>query len=114
MEVRPYKAAEIAGRESVMEGADMRISALTLDAGQCIPWHFHTEITDSFVCLEGPMVVETRAPRAEHVLQPGERCEVPPNVAHYVHGLNDGAFKFLTIQGVGVYDNIPVGGERAD
>jgi quercetin dioxygenase-like cupin family protein len=114
MEVRPYKAAEIAGRGSVMEGADMRVSVLTLDAGQCIPWHFHTEITDSFVCLEGPMVVETRAPRAEHVLQPGERCEVPPNVAHYVHGLNDGAFKFLTIQGVGVYDNIPVGGERAD
>ena len=30
--------------------------------------------------------------------------------AHYVHGLNDGAFKFLIIQGVGVYDNLPVGG----
>ena len=114
MEVRPYEQAEIAARESVMEGEDMRVSVLTLAENQCIPWHFHTEITDSFVCLEGPMVVETRAPRAEHILGPGERCEVPPNVAHYVHGVNDGAFKFLIIQGVGVYDNIPVGGERRD
>lgn len=113
MKAIPFEAAPIAGRESVMEGADMRATVLTLDAGECIPWHFHNEITDSFVCLEGPMVVETRAPRAEYVLQAGERCEVPPKTAHYVHGLDDGAFKFLIIQGVGVYDNIPVGGERS-
>ena len=109
MEVRPYKAAKIAGREAVMEGSDMRVTVLTLAENEKIPWHYHSSITDSFVCLEGPMVVETRAPRAEHVLGPGERCEVPPMVAHYVHGLNDGAFKFLIVQGVGVYDNIAVG-----
>ncbi|MBT3369947.1 MAG: cupin domain-containing protein [Rhodospirillaceae bacterium] len=108
VEVRPYEAAKIAGREPVMEGADMRVTVLTLAEAECIPWHYHNEITDSFVCLEGPMVVETRAPRAEYVLRPGERCEVPPKVAHYVHGLDNGAFKFLIIQGVGVYDNIPV------
>jgi hypothetical protein len=34
-------------------------------------------------------------------------------VAHYVHGLDDGPFKFLIIQGVGVYDNIAVGGGKA-
>lgn len=110
MEIRPYEAAKIAGREPVMEGTDMRVTVLTLAEAECIPWHYHSEITDSFVCLEGPMVVETRAPRAEHILEAGERCEVPPMVAHYVHGLNDGAFKFLIIQGVGVYDNLPVGG----
>ena len=47
-----------------------RVIALEVDdmqkalaAGQCVPWHYHTEISDSFVCLEGPMVVETRAER---------------------------------------------------
>ena len=110
MEAHPYEAAEIAGRETVMEGVDMRVRVLTLNESECIPWHYHSEITDSFVCLEGPMVVETRAPRAEYVLGPGERCAVPPKVAHYVHGLNDGPFKFMVIQGVGVYDNIAVGG----
>ena len=54
---------EIAGSEVVAEGDDMRVSVLTLAAGQEVPWHYHSEITDSFACLEGPMVVETRAPR---------------------------------------------------
>ena len=112
MEVKPYEMAKIADRESVMEGKDMRVSVLTLGPGDCIPWHYHSEIRDSFVCLEGPMVVETRAPRNNYVLNPGERCEVPPKVAHYVHGENDGSAKFLIVQGVGVYDNIAVGGEK--
>ena len=111
VEARPYEAATIAGRETVMEGADMRVTILTLAKTECIPWHYHSEITDSFVCLEGPMVVETRAPRTEYALGPGERCEVSPKVAHYVHGLDDGPFKFLIIQGIGVYDNIAMGGK---
>lgn len=114
MEVKPYEPAPIAGRERVVEGADMRVSVLTLAAGQSIPWHYHSEITDYFVCLEGPMVVETRAPRGEHVLEPGQRCEVGPMIAHYVHGVNDGPCKFLIVQGVGVYDNVPVGGARQE
>lgn len=111
MEIRPYEPAKIAGRETVMEGADMRVNILTLGPGDCIPWHYHNEIRDYFVCLEGPLVVETRAPRNEYVLMPGERCEVPPKVAHYVHGKDDGPAKFLICQGVGVYDNHPVGGK---
>jgi hypothetical protein len=61
----------IAGYERVMEGADMRASVLTLAAGECVPWHYHSTITDSFVCLEGPMEVETRAPRALTASSPG-------------------------------------------
>ena len=99
----------IAGYEVIMEGQDMRASILTLAAGQCVPWHYHSEISDKFVCLDGPMVVETRAPRATHVLQPGQHCEVPPKTAHYVHGKDDGPCRFLILQGVGVYDNVAVG-----
>lgn len=111
MKARPYKAAPIAGRETIAEGADMRVRVLTLAPGECIPWHYHSEITDYFVCLEGPMTVETRAPRAEFRLEPGSRCEVAPKTAHWVRGVNDGPCKFLIVQGVGVYDNVPVGGE---
>ena len=99
----------IAGQETVMEGSDMRAQILTLTAGQCVPWHYHSTITDAFFCLEGPMVVETRAPRAEHVLNPGERCAVPPKTAHTVHGKDGGPCRFLILQGVGVYDNVAVG-----
>jgi len=37
-------------------------------------------------------------------------CAVPPKTAHYVHGAADGPCKFLIVQGVGVYDFVPVGG----
>ena len=43
----------LAGREIVAEGADLRVSVLTLAAGQEVPWHYHNEVTDSFVCLKG-------------------------------------------------------------
>ncbi len=110
MEERTRGNYVIAGRETVAEGADLRVVVLTLAAGQCIPWHYHSTITDSFVCLEGPMAVETRAPHAVHLLRPGERCAVTPKTAHYVHGKDDGPCKFMLVQGVGVYDFRPVGG----
>ncbi|HSU06164.1 MAG TPA: cupin domain-containing protein [Acetobacteraceae bacterium] len=101
---------DIAGYETVMEGADMRASVLTLAAGQCVPWHYHSEISDRFFCLDGPMVVETRAPRATHELAVGQSCVIPPNTAHLVHGKDNGPCRFLLLQGVGVYDNVAVGG----
>jgi quercetin dioxygenase-like cupin family protein len=110
MQTRNRGDYTIAGHELVAEGADLRVQVLTLAAAQCVPWHYHTEISDSFVCLEGPMVVETRAPHHVYRLMLGERCAVPPKTAHYVHGEADGACKFLIVQGVGVYDFVPVGG----
>lgn len=113
MQSRSRGQYEIAGVELVAEGADLRVQVLTLAAGQCVPWHYHSEIADSFVCLEGPMVVETRAPRAMHRLAAGERCSVPPKTAHTVHGNEGGPCKFLIVQGVGVYDFVPLGGQGA-
>jgi quercetin dioxygenase-like cupin family protein len=110
MEERTRGNYVIAGRETVAEGADLRVVALTLAAGQYVPWHYHSTITDSFVCLEGPMVVETRAPHAVHLLQPGERCAVGLKTAHLVHGNDDGPCKFMLVQGVGIYDSMPAGG----
>ena len=100
---------DVAGYETVMEGEDMRAVMLTLDQGQNVPWHYHSTITDSFVCLKSPMVVETRAPRSTYVLNAGERCEVPPKTAHHVHGLDGGPCQFMVLQGIGVYDNMRVG-----
>jgi quercetin dioxygenase-like cupin family protein len=52
MQVRSRGTYEIAGQEVVAEGADLRVQVLTLAAGQAIPWHYHSEITDQFVCLD--------------------------------------------------------------
>ena len=61
MQTRNRGNYTIAGCELIAEGADLRVQVLSLAAGQCVPWHYHSEISDSFVCLEGAMVVETRA-----------------------------------------------------
>lgn len=109
MEKRSRGNYVIAGRDLVAEGADMQVQLLTLAAGQSIPWHYHSEISDTMICLEGSVIVETRAPRREYVLAPGERCTVPPKTAHYVHGKDDGPCRFINVQGVGVFDFNPVG-----
>lgn len=56
------------------------------------------------------MVVETRAPCAVNELETGESYAVPPKTAHYIHAKDNGPCRFLLLQGVGVYDNMPVGG----
>jgi len=104
---------EIAGREMVADGSNLRVQVLTLAAGQSVPWHYHSEITDTFVCLEGPMVVETRAPRHDYALMPGQRCAVPPRTAHYVHGGAHGPEKVRLAQSAGAADCAPVAGWRA-
>ena len=102
---------QIAGRELVSEADGLRVQILTLGAGECVPWHYHSAVTDIFICLEGTTVVETRAPRARHELAPGGHCSVPPNTAHQVTAKDGAGCRFTIVQGVGVYDFIPVGGE---
>ena len=57
----------IAGRELVMQIPDLRVQILTLGDGEKIPWHYHTTVSDAFVCVEGITVVETRNPPARPI-----------------------------------------------
>jgi quercetin dioxygenase-like cupin family protein len=96
-------------RETIAEAPNLRVRLLALGEGQCVPWHYHNNITDTFFCMEGPMQVTTRDPEQVHVLAPGEIFAVAPGVAHLVAGVDDRPCKFIVIQGVGVYDFVPVG-----
>ena len=103
-DTRPY---ELERREVIARTDTLRVSVLTLAAGQEVPWHFHSEVTDTFLCLDGVLSVETRDPKAHEVLGVGESCAVPPRTAHRVTGRNGGRVRFLIVQGVGVYDYCP-------
>ena len=100
----------ISDRETIAETEGIRVQILTLGEGEAVPWHYHSRITDTFICLDGPMVVETRAPRARHELAPGERLAVPPKTAHEVRGKDDRPCRFVIVQGVGAHDFVLVGG----
>ncbi len=105
VEAQPYELEHL---EVVAEVPNLRVSILTLAAGQCVPWHNHSEIIDTFVCMEGPMVVQTQGGRTKKELAPGERYDVPQRTAHYVSGKGGGRCRFMIVQGVGVYDYVPV------
>lgn len=98
---------EIADLDKVAETPDVRVRVLTLAQGQCVPWHRHTRITDTFFCLQGPMVVQTRNPDALVHLNCGESTAAVPGQAHRVSGRGDGPCRFLVVQGVGEYDYLP-------
>ena len=97
----------IEDRQLIAETPDLRVQILTLANDQQVPWHYHTEVTDTFACLEGPMVVKTKTADADYELLPGDSCAVPPNTVHQVAGKNDSRCRFVIIQGVGKYDYFP-------
>lgn len=80
---------------------------LSLSGEQSVPWHYHNHVTDTFFCMDGPMIVETRSPDARHVLRAGNTLSVPPGVPHFVVG-DGGACRFMIVQGVGEYDYVPL------
>ena len=82
----------------------VRIMELIKDAS--IDWHYHIEITDYFVCLNGGIKVETKNPDKVIILQPGQRAEVKPPQIHRVLNTHDEKSEYLLVQGVGVYDFI--------
>ena len=106
LEDLPYT---ITDHDIVAEADGMRVQVMTLGAGEEVPWHYHTVITDVFVGVEGRVVIETRAPRARHELEPGDHCVVPPMTAHHVSGKDGRACRVTLVQGVGEHDFNPVG-----
>ena len=77
-DARPYV---IERREVVAETDTLRVGILTLAAGQEVPWHYHSQVTDTFYCLEGVLSVETCTPNARYLLKVGESCSVPQMTA---------------------------------
>ncbi len=100
-----YPAEE---RFTLAEAPGLRVRQLSLAAGQCVPWHYHSDITDTFFCMKGPMCVKTRDPDDVFILEPGETVAIPPRRRHFVAGVEQQSCQFITIQGVGSYDYVPV------
>jgi len=103
------RSYEVAAYETWAETPELRMVVLTLAAGQEVPWHWHSNVSDTFFCMQGPMTIETRAPREVIELKPGDTHVVPPKRAHRVTGKDMGPCKFGVLQGVGLYDFNPVG-----
>ncbi len=98
---QPYKVRDI---HLVAKGADVLVREYTLDPGEAIPWHHHSEVVDTYYGLQGIVLVETRDPPARHELRIGQSANVLPPSPHHVSNPGRSPCRFLLVQGVGQYD----------
>jgi quercetin dioxygenase-like cupin family protein len=90
--------------KDIIRTADVLIREMELAEGTATEWHFHSEVNDYFVCLEGRVQVETKNPDSVQLLEPGQRCHVTPGLVHRVVNLVGATSRYLLVQGVGRYD----------
>jgi quercetin dioxygenase-like cupin family protein len=93
-------------RHAVRPG--FRISELQLSPMQKVPWHYHTNISDTFYVLEGQMRLFLQDPKEEVRLGPGETFVARPGRPHLVTNAGSTSLTFLIMQGIGEYDYVPL------
>jgi quercetin dioxygenase-like cupin family protein len=94
--------------ETLLQTPDVRVRIMTLEKGDTIPWHTHTQVADHTVCLEGEIEVHLRDPEESLTLTPGKHHEVTPMRPHTLLNRGETPARYLLIQGVGAYDFVRI------
>ena len=110
--LQPVKDAshlyEVERRDRHAERPGFRISELQLSPTQTVPWHFHTNISDTFYVLEGEMRLFLQQPKEEVRLGVGESYVAAAGRPHLVTNAGKTSLTFLIMQGIGEYDYVPL------
>jgi mannose-6-phosphate isomerase-like protein (cupin superfamily) len=81
-----------------------RIAELQISPTQMIPWHYHSDVQDTFYVINGAIRVFTREPEEEVRLTAGQTYAVRPGRPHLVTNAGDTSAVFLVLQGIGEHD----------
>lgn len=85
-----------------------RITELQISRTQKVPWHYHTNVQDTFYVLAGELRIFLQDPKEEVRLQPGESFVCRPRRPHLVTNPGETSATFLVLQGIGEYDFVPL------
>ena len=85
-----------------------RITELQISSTQKVPWHYHSNVQDTFYVIEGHLRLFVRNPKEEIRLGPGDTYSVQPRRPHLVTNAGDTPATFLVLQGIGDYDFVPL------
>jgi quercetin dioxygenase-like cupin family protein len=94
--------------ERVFSTSDVQVSHLVLAPGEEVPWHFHSDVRDTFYVLQGPVTVYTREPESTTVINAGDVLQTRERQPHRVFNDSDHEVAFVLIQGVGKFDFQPL------
>ena len=99
---------EVERRQTHAERPGFRISELQISPTQQVPWHYHSNVQDTFYVLEGRIRLFLRDPKEEVRLGAGESYAVRVRRPHLVTNAGDTSATFLVLQGIGEYDFVPL------
>jgi quercetin dioxygenase-like cupin family protein len=99
---------EVEARRYHLERPGFRISELTLSPTQTVPWHCHTNISDTFYVLAGELRLYLQEPKETVLLGVGESYAVAARRPHLVTNAGTDSMTILVLQGVGEYDYVPL------
>ncbi len=85
-----------------------KVTHTILEPGEEVPWHIHTQVTDTFYAVAGPLTIETKTPEGVAELQAGDVFQTEVGQPHRVSNGADHRVQFLLIQGGGAFDFVPV------
>jgi quercetin dioxygenase-like cupin family protein len=105
---------EVERRAMHAQRPGFRIMELQLSPTQKVPWHIHTDISDTFYVLEGEMRLFLQEPKESVNLRPAEVFQVRPGRPHLVTNAGKTSLTFLIMQGVGEYDYVPLITQQAE
>jgi quercetin dioxygenase-like cupin family protein len=83
-------------------------SASQISPTQKVPWHYHSNVSDTFYVIEGAIRIFLQQPKEQVCLKRGETFAVPPRRPHLVANDGDTSAVFLVLQGMGEYDFVPM------
>jgi quercetin dioxygenase-like cupin family protein len=89
-----------------------RISELQISPTQKVPWHYHSNVHDTFYVISGTIRIFLQKPKEDVRLKPGETYSVPPGRPHLVTNAGETSAVFLVLQGIGEYDFVPLTKQR--
>ena len=104
---------EVERRDRHAERPGFRITELQISPTQQVPWHFHTNIQDTFYVLEGRVRLYLRDPSEAVDLAPGQTYSVRAGRPHLVTNGGDTSATFFVLQGIGTYDYVPLAPQAA-
>jgi len=99
---------EVERRARHAERPGFRINELQISPTQQVPWHYHTNIRDTFYVVEGEIRLFLRDPKEDVRLGPADTYAVRPGRPHLVTNPGTTSATFLVLQGIGEYDYVPL------
>jgi len=84
-------------REDLVDTDKVKVSNITLQAGEQSAWHYHSYIQESVFCLSGELLAGNDT-RDDIILLPGDRIDFSPGQPHVVSNQHNQAANYLLIQ----------------